>query len=232
MKNLLLAKMQTVLEIMAQSGRVSINELSEKLNIPLPTISRLISDMCEMKLVEKINYYQIAPAAGMIRFGECARKHSFLVQTVTPELRHYADKLKMSFILAAFDNNTMFNLYNSGSIDNSSTIIWESGLAMVLMKRAGMSDAGCIKLFRDSNPGYSETDLVIFERGMDSVRQSGTIFRTNTMRRWSCSHSFVYRDLVCGFCIFGQAPENCSREKFVLDCDMLLSHITSALNEE
>ena len=232
MKNLLLAKMQTVLETMAHSGRVSINELSEKLNIPLPTLSRLISDMCEMKLIEKINYYQVAPAAGMIRLGECARKHSILVQTVVPELKNYADKVQMNFILAAFDNNTMFNLYSSGNTDNSSALIWESGLAMVLMERAGLSDAGCIKLFRDSNPGYSDTDLVIFEREMDSVRQSRTFFRTNTMRRWGCSHSFVYRNQVCGFCIYGQAPENCSREKFVLNCDMLLSHITSALNEE
>ena len=232
MKNLLLAKMQMVLEILAQSGKVSINELSEELNIPLPTLSRLLSDMCEMKLIEKINYYQVAPAAGMIRFGECARKNSFLVQSATPILKRYAEKVQMNFSLAAFDNNTMFNLYTTGISDNNANLIWDSGLALVLMERAKLDDAGCVRLFRANHPGCTETDLMIFEREMDSVRQSRTVFRTNTMRRWSCAYSFVYRELVCGFCIFGQAPENRSREKFVLDCAMVLSQIKSALNEE
>ena len=232
MKNLLLAKMQMVLEILALSGRVSINELSEKLNIPLPTLSRLLSDMCEMKLIEKINYYQVAPAAGMIRFGECARKNSFLVQNATPILKRYADNVQMYFCLAAFDNNTMFDLYTSGGSEYSTNLIWDTGLALVLMECAGLSESECTELFRNSTPGCSNTDLMIFEREMDSVRQSRYVFRTNTMRRWSCAYSFVYRDLVCGFCIYGQAPENRSREKFVLDCARVLSHITSALDKE
>jgi len=62
MKNLLLVKMQAVLETLAAEGTVSLNTLSERLNIPLPTLSRLVSDMVEMKLVEKIDYYRIAPA--------------------------------------------------------------------------------------------------------------------------------------------------------------------------
>ena len=65
MKNLLLHKVRLVLETLAAHGTVSLNELSTRLNIPLPTLSRLISDMAEMKLVEKIDYYRIAPAAGL-----------------------------------------------------------------------------------------------------------------------------------------------------------------------
>ena len=53
MKNRLLNKVQLVLEALASSGTLTINELSEKFNISRPTMSRIISDMAEMKLVEK-----------------------------------------------------------------------------------------------------------------------------------------------------------------------------------
>ena len=52
MKNLLLHKVQLVLDTVAASGTIAINELAEKLDIPLPTMSRLLSDMTEMKLLE------------------------------------------------------------------------------------------------------------------------------------------------------------------------------------
>ena len=232
MKNLLLAKMYSVLEFLAVNGVSSINDLSEKLDIPLPTLSRLISDMTEMKLVEKIDYYRIAPAAGMIRLGECAKRHSRLVQTAAPFLQNYAEKMKMGVILAAFDREIMFNLFEYGNADSGAQTLWESGLALVLMERAGLDNSECAGFFRKNMPGCSDTDLIIFEREMESLRQTRRLFRTNTMRQWSCAYSFVFRNLPCGFCFYGLAPENCSRERFDMDCSMILSRITSALNEE
>ena len=232
MKNLLLAKMQMVLETVAVSGAVSINELSEKLDIPLPTLSRLISDMTEMKLVEKVDYYRIAPAAGMIRLGECAKKHSVLVQTVVPLLQSYAEKNQMGAMLAAFEENTMFTLWESGIDTAITNRLWETGLALVLIERSGIGNEEISELFRSNMPVSSDTDRIIFEREMDQIRQNRMLFRTNTMRQWSCSHSFIYRGLVCGFVIHGLAPEHCSRERFDLDCSMILSRITAALNEE
>ncbi|MBE6392253.1 MAG: winged helix-turn-helix transcriptional regulator [Lentisphaerae bacterium] len=232
MKNLLLVKMQAVLETLAAEGTVSLNTLSERLNIPLPTLSRLVSDMVEMKLVEKIDYYRIAPASGLIRMGECARKHSYLVQTAAPILQEFAEKMKMNLLFGAFDNRTMFRLFEYGNAAASSRIFWETGLALVLMERAGCSECECSEFFRSSNPGYSETDLLIFEREMEYVKHNHNLLRTNTMRQWGCSQGMIYRDLVCGFCFYGLAPENCSRDRFDLDCTMLLSKITSALKEE
>ena len=230
MKNLLLAKMQMVLEAVSASGIITINELSEKLDIPLPTLSRLISDMAEMQLIEKLDYYRVAPAAGMIRMGECAKRHSYLVQIASPMLQSYAEQRQMGVILAAFDQNSMFTLFEFGTENIGQNRIWETGLAMVLLERYGVDNAGAVALYRENVPGGSDTDIIIFEREMDQIRQNRMLFRTNTMRQWSCSHSFVYRGLVCGFCFYGHAPENCSRERFDLDCSMILSRITSALN--
>ena len=232
MKNLLLAKMQSVLETLAAEGAVSLNDLSERLNIPLPTLSRLVSDMTEMRLVEKIDYYRIAPASGLIRLGECARNHSRLVQTAGPVLQDYAEKMKLNLLFGAFDNQTMFRLFEYGNAAFASNIFWETGLALVLMERAGLSDSACTEFFCRSNPGHSNTDVIIFEREMEQVKHNHNLFRTNTMRQWSCSRSLICRDLVCGFCFYGHAPENCSRDRFDLDCSMLLSRITAALNEE
>ena len=232
MKNLLLAKMQSVLETLAAEGAVSLNTLSERLNIPLPTLSRLVSDMAEMKLVEKIDYYRIAPASGLIRLGESARNHSHLVQTAAPILQEFAEKMKMNLLFGALDNHTMFRLFECGNAASPSNIFWETGLALVLMDRAGFSDSACSEFFRSRNPGYSDTDLLIFEREMGYVRHNHNLFRTNTMRQWGCSRGMIYRELVCGFCFYGLVPENCSRDRFDLDCTMLLSRIMSALNEE
>jgi DNA-binding IclR family transcriptional regulator len=56
MKNLLLQKFHQVLEIVAVNGVQTLSELSAELDIPLPTLGRLISDMTEMNLLEKIDH--------------------------------------------------------------------------------------------------------------------------------------------------------------------------------
>ena len=230
MKNLLLHKVQLVLNTIAESGTIAINELAEKLDIPLPTMSRLISDMTEMKLLDKTDYYHVALASGMIRLGECARKHSFLVKRVAPLLDRYAEKVQMNVLLAGFDANTMFTIYHRGKTENDN-LIWECGLAQVLMDQAKLPQSECEELFRRNMPDFSDTARLIFAREMDSIRNERMLFRSNTMRQWSCAYGFEYRNFNYGFCFYGHAPE-CSRERFVLDCSMVLSRIISALNEE
>lgn len=231
MKNLILRKMQLVLEQLAARGSVTINGLSEELDIPLPTLSRLISDMTEMKLVEKTDYFHITPAAGLIRMGECAKKNAFLVRTAVPILRNYAGSLQMNSLLAGFDENMMFEIFSNGGNAVWSNAIWDSGLALVLMHRAKMPLPECRKFFQLNNPASSDTDLLIFEREMEQIENQQMLFRTNTMRQWSCSLPFIYRDTVYGFCIYGKAPD-LSRERFSLDCSLVLSRINSALNGE
>lgn len=230
MKNLLLHKLQLVLDTVAASGMISISELAEKLNIPLPTLSRLISDMIEMKLLDKPDYYHVALASGMIRLGECARKHSFLVQRVVPVLDRYAEQVKMNVLLAGFDAGTMFTIYHRGKSGNDN-IIRECGLALVLMEQSKLPQIECEELYFKNVTDFSDTARLIFAREMESVRREKMLFRTNTMRQWSCAYGFEYRKLNYGFCFYGQAPE-CPRERFVLDCSMVLSRIISALNEE
>lgn len=230
MKNLLLKKVQLVLEALAGSGSVTLNELSTRLDIPLPTLSRLISDMAEMKLVEKIDYYRIAPAAGLIRMGECAKKNSYLVQTVAPILQEYSDRMQMNLILGGFDCDTMFNIFSCGMQIVPEDVIRESGLASVMMWKSGISPEKCREIFCASRI-VSDTDILIFEREMEQISKDRMLFRSDTRRQWSCAVPFIYRNGVYGFCFYGKAPE-CSRERFILDCTMILSRITSALDEE
>ena len=231
MKNRLLNKVQLVLEALASSGTLTINELSEKFGISLPTMSRLISDMAEMKLVEKIDYYRVAPAPGLIRLGEAARKHSLLVQRTVPLLDRFADQMQMNFILAGFDQNTMFPIYHRGKAEESRSVIWDSGLALVLMEQAKLSFDQCRELFLQNIPDATETGLIIWSRELESIRAEQRLFRSNTMRKWSCSCAFEYRSLICGFCFYGTAPE-ISRERFAMECSRMQSRITAIFNEE
>ena len=230
MKNLLLHKVQLVLNTVAASGTIAINELAEKLDIPLPTMSRLLSDMTEMKLLDKPDYYHVSLASGMIRLGECARKHSFLVRQIAPLLDLYAEKVQMNVLLAGFDADTMFNIYHRGKTENNN-IIWDCGLALVLMDQAKLPQIKCEELFRQNVPDFSDTARLIFAREMESIKSERILFRSNTMRQWSCACGFEYRKFNYGFCFYGHAPE-CTRERFILDCSMVLSRIISALNEE
>ncbi len=232
MKNLLLNKVQLVLEALASSGTLTINELAKKFNIPRPTMSRIISDMTEMKLVEKIDFYRVAPAAGLIRLGESARKHSDLVQRTVPLLDRFAEHMQMNFILAGFDENTCFPLYHRGKAENSSEVIWESGLALVLMNRAGLSSDKCRELFQKNHPVATETELNILNRELENIKSEQRLFRSNTMRQWSCSCGFHYRGLACGFCVYGTAAPEHSREHFTMECSRLQSRITAIFNEE
>lgn len=231
MKNLLLNKVQLVLEALASSGALTINELSEKFDIPLPTMSRLISDMTEMKLVEKIDYYRVAPAPGLIRFGNAAREHSALTRRTIPLLDRFAGQVQMNFILAGFDENTMFPIYHRGQAEESDRVIWESGLALVLMTQAQLPENECRELFLQNIPGATETELIILNRELENIKTEQLLFRSNTMRIWSCSCGFEYRKLACGFCFYGTAPE-LSRERFVVECSRIQSRITAIFNEE
>lgn len=231
MKNRLLNKVLLVLDALAESGALSVNELAERFSIPLPTMSRLLSDMVEMKLVEKIDYYRVAPAPGLIRLGECARKHSALVQKISPALNRFAEKIQMNVLLAGIDKNTMFTIYHHGKTAGDENIIHDTGLALVLLHQTGATPDECREFMIKNHPGISDTDLLILNREMESLNDERQLFRANTMRQWSCAMGFTYRGLDCGFCFYGRAPE-CSRERFVLDCSMVLSHITAILKDE
>ena len=230
MKNLLLQKVHLVLEAVASHGSITINELAEKFAIPLPTMSRLISDMTEMKLLERLDYYHVAPATGLIRLGECARKSSLLVKKVVPILERFAEKMQMNLLLSGFDEETMFTIFHRGMAGNSN-LIWESGLALVLMKQAKLPQESCLELFSRNVPGASDTELLVLMRELEEIDKEQMLFRTNTMRQWSCSCGFTCRGIACGFCFYGQAPE-CSRERFVLECSRVLSRINAIFNEE
>ena len=66
MKNQLLGKVQTVLETLICAKKpLSIKELSDQLAMPLPTVSRLCSDLVEMGLIEKTDYHHLVPGISL-----------------------------------------------------------------------------------------------------------------------------------------------------------------------
>ena len=100
------------------------------------------------------------------------------------------------------------------------------------MTAAGISDGECLRQFRQNTPRCSEADVLIFERELEHIRNARQLFRTTAMRYWSCAIPFNYREMCCGICFYGSAPENCSREKFDLECSLLVSRIAAAVSEE
>lgn len=232
MKNLLLQKFHQVLETVAVKGIRTLSELSGELDIPLPTLSRLISDMVEMNLLEKVDHYRVAPAPGLIRLGECAKSHSPHYQYMVPEIRKFSEKMQMNVELAGMKEENMFSFYSGSLPRNHIMTPWESGLKPVLLIMSGVPMERCLQLFSVEIPGVSATEHVILERELESVRSEKKLFRTNTMRQWSWVSAFCSRDMWFGLCFYGSSAENCSRERFDIECSMLTGHIMSALNEE
>ena len=232
MKNLLLQKFHQVLETVAVNGVRTLSELSSELDIPLPTLSRLISDMTEMNLLEKVDHYRVAPAPGLIRLGECAKMHSRNYQLMVPEIRKFSERMQMNTVLSGMENEVMFDLFTSLLPRNHVLTSWENGLRPVLLVMSGVPVERCLQLFAQAYPGTSFTERMILERELESVIREKRIFRTNTMRQWCWASAFVSRKMWVGIVFYGSAAENCSRERFDIECSMLTSRIMSAINEE
>ena len=206
--------------------------MSCELDIPLPTLSRLISDMVEMDLLEKVDHYRVAPAPGLIRLGECAKSHSPHYRYMVPEIRKFSEKMQMNAELAGMKEENMFSFFSASLYRNHVMTPWESGLKPVLLIMSGTPMERCLQLFSQENPGASAMDRVILERELESVRNEKKLFRTNTMRQWCWASAFCSRNMWFGLCFYGSAAENCSRERFDIECSMLTGRIMSALNEE
>ena len=233
MKNLLLQKVDAILKTLAVQGQISMNELSSALNIPLPTLSRVVSDLMEMKLVEKIDYHHLTLGTAMIRYGECCRSHNPLPAVSIPRITAFAEELHMSVLMAAYDDGMMFPLYSRIDPQEQHPLgIWESGLALVLMTEAGLPQDECLELYRQNQPDTGVAGLLIFERELDNVKANRRLFRVNTMRLWSCSMPLKSKHPVCGICFYGKAPADRTMERFSFDCTRLMARLNSSLDRE
>lgn len=232
MKNLLLQKFDQVLELVAVKGARSLNELSAELDIPLPTLSRLISDMVEMNLLEKIDYYRVAPAPGLIRLGECAKNHSRLYQIAVPKIRQFAEKTQTNAVFAGIEDEVVFKFFDCSLPKNHTVSMWENGLMPVMLVASGVKSPRCLELFKDAYPAASAMEMMILEQDLEYAAREKKIFRTNTMRQWSCALSFFSCRMHLGICFYGNVADKYSRERFDMECSMLVSHIASNLKEE
>ena len=111
MKLNLLAKTDQVVTTICNSfAPVSLKELSAKLQIPVPTLSRICNDLAELHWLEKADYHHFVPGLALIRFGDCATRLSPYAAAVETLLRDYAVKSGLNGFLAGYSGGRYFTI--------------------------------------------------------------------------------------------------------------------------
>ena len=115
MKNLLLAKTFAVLDaISGADGEILFRDLAARLEIPPPTLSRIVADLLEQGMIEKRGRGRLVPACGMLRLGQRAYRNSPLCRAAAPLLRDRAAKLEVGAAFFAFQQDEPQQISDKG----------------------------------------------------------------------------------------------------------------------
>lgn len=232
MKNLLLNKVKWILEEVTCSPEpLSLQQLAESSGIPVPTVSRISSDLVEMGLLEKVGYHHFAPGPGLVSLGEIAKNNNQLLKKTEPLIRNFAGSVNMNSLLCGFYNGRIFQLFSSGNVEVSPHLPWRTGSAIMLLAAAKIGKEKALEYFISEYPDADGAEKLIFEREFDNAALKRNLFRINSMRHWSISLPFFCNDICYTLCFYGPAPSDRTQERFSFDCSILISKIKSAIQE-
>lgn len=240
MKNLLLAKTFAVADAVAgANGEISFAELSEKLAIPGPTLSRITADLVEAGMIEKHGRSIFRPSFGMVRIGQQALRSSPLRRQVEPPLRERAAMLEVNGIFAVMHRDELIflcrtdgaNLYSAPV--SSDYAPWRSGLALVILAARGDRTAGEEWLKRVINrERYNpRRELETFRRRFDEAVGHGYLLLREVGRRWSVCFPVGRGNDYHAVGFFGDAPERRNFDRLTFECSLLASRLASLFRE-
>jgi len=232
MKNRLLAKADQLLRAVTFAETPpTLHELSEKLQIPLPTLGRLASDLVEMGLLAKEGYYHLVPSSGLAALGNAAKRHTTIVRCCAPLIQNYCSSTGMNAILAGMEYGEMFSLYECGGSKVTERTFWNSGGATLLFSASHEKITAAMDSFSRAHPSASSEAKLVFEREWEQVKTHPYRLHTNTMRQWSFS-TLLTTEPVSVLMIHGKGPENSTPERFHFNASLLASKMRSLLGAE
>jgi DNA-binding IclR family transcriptional regulator len=231
MKSSLLSKAGAVLEAVCSIDHpVAIKELTQVLNMPLPTVSRLCADLVEIGLLEKADYHHLIPGITLMRFGHRARILSPLIEILHQTVDSYSEESGLNAIVHGFDRGSFFHVYSCHRNNPVQDALRYTGAFLVLLSAAGLSAEEAQQVVMRKYPEMPVTEQVVCDREFFNIRQQKILTRVAPNRRWIISMPFVYSGIDCSLTFYGQGREKRTIEAELFDVSKVCSRIKTGLD--
>ena len=241
MKNLLLAKTFAVLDaVSGADGELPFRELAARLEIPSPTLSRIVSDLIEQGMIEKRGRGRLVPACGMLRLGQRAYRNSPLCRAAAPLLRDRAAKLEVGAAFSAFQQDELVLLCRIGEPAPGADAVspeflpWRSGSALVILASRGdrkNAEEWMQKVIDRGRFGLSR-ELELFRNRFDEAAAHGYLLMREVGREFSVTFPVGHGENCHAVEFFGAAPERRNFDKLTLECSLLASRLGALVRQE
>ncbi len=229
MKNKLLGKVGAVLDmICANSGAITLKELSEKLALPVPTLSRLCSDMVELGWLEKINYHHFVPGEAMLRFGTNAQRLYPYAASADSLIWEYCLRSGLNGMLYGYAKDAFFRVCSCALRSSDQNIMRRSGAFLALMSINGMSREKAKQVINYFYPDASEVELNNMDRELDVLQQQNLLVRAGAMRQWYITVPFAGKYAGYALTFYGSGPEKSNIETVCAEVTAISAKIRSA----
>ncbi len=230
MKNQLLGKVQLALEALSRAGKpLSIKELSEKIAVPLPTLSRLCSDLIEMGLVEKTDYHHLVPGTSLIRYGVRASEISPLLNYSGEIIREFAEKNSLNALLYGYEKGSFFKMFDFTGNHPDVNAFWRTGAFQVPLVSAGKNLQKALEEIKRFFPDMTVEERLIIEREYEKLLKEKILVRSGINRQYAVTLPFSYRKIYCALSFYGHISKESSPDKLVFESLRVVSRIRAAL---
>ena len=231
MKSSLLSKAASVLEAVCSVDHpVAIKELTEILDLPLPTVSRLCADLVETGLLEKTDYHHLIPGIALMRFGQRSREFSPLISSLKTVVDDYSNISGLNAVVFGFQKNCFFNIYSCGKDNLLQDPLRYTGAFLVLLASAGVKAEKAQKIVVSKYPDMPVTEQVICDREFSELQSRKTLTRVASGRKWAITMPFVYDRIPCTLSYYGIGRENSTVEAELFNIGKVLSRIRTGLD--
>ena len=231
MKSSLLSKAASVLEAVCSVDHpVAIKELTEILDLPLPTVSRLCADLVETGLLEKTDYHHLIPGIALMRFGQRSREFSPLISSLKTVVDDYSNISGLNAVVFGFQKNCFFNIYSCGKDNLLQDPLRYTGAFLVLLASAGVKAEKAQKIVVSKYPDMPVTEQVICDREFSELQSRKTLTRVASGRKWAITMPFVYDRIPCTLSYYGIGRENSTVEAELFNICKVLSRIRTGLD--
>ena len=231
MKLNLLAKTDQVVTAICNSfAPVSLKELSEKLHIPVPTLSRICNDLAELHWIEKTDYHHFVPGLALIRFGACAVKLSPYATAVESLIRNYSVKSGLNGLLAGYRGGRYFTIMQCAQNTSDEDIFRRSGILTALLSVSDLSAGDAREELMRYFPDLSDVESNAFDREFEDLRFNKRLIRVGIMRRWYVTVPFTRANSSYAVTFYGHGAKDKSVENVCAEVEQLAGRIISAWN--
>ena len=231
MKLQLLEKAGMVVEAVCNSSEpVTLKELAEKLQLPVPTLSRICNDLVELRWIEKTDYHHFTPGLSLIRFGDNAARLSPYAVAVESLLRDYAVKTGLNGLLAGYYQGNAFTVLRCAQNNSDEDIFRRSGVLTALLSVSGVSHDDARNELLRRFPNFSEVEINTFDREFEKLQFRKLLLRVGILRQWYITVPFIRGSAGYALTFYGQGPKEKSVETVCNEVEHIAGRIVSAWN--